>query len=47
MIALCIDGYFIESKNEIFFISFEDICLNARSYRDMLINQAKQYRKFE
>lgn len=47
MIALCIDGYFIESKNEIFFINFEDICLNAKSYRDMLINQAKQYRKFE
>ncbi|MBD62948.1 MAG: hypothetical protein CMD68_02585 [Gammaproteobacteria bacterium] len=47
MIALCIDGYFIKSKNEIFFISFEDICLNAKSYRDMLIKQAKQYRKFE
>tara|TARA_B100000214_G_scaffold198056_1_gene143347 strand:- start:631 stop:1368 length:738 start_codon:yes stop_codon:yes gene_type:complete len=47
MIALCIDGYYIKSKNKIFYISFEDICLNAKSYRDMLIAQAKQYRKFE
>lgn len=47
MIALCIDGYFIESKGEVFFINFEDICLNAKSYREMLISQAKQYRRFE
>ncbi len=47
MVALCIDGYFIESNNEIFYINFDEICLNAKSYRDMLIHQAKQYRKFE
>ena len=47
MIALCIDGYFIESRKKIFFISFKDICLNAKSYRDMLIVQARQYREFE
>ena len=47
MIALCVDGYFIESKGAIFYINFDDICLNAKSYRDMLISQAKQYRAFE
>lgn len=47
MIALCVDGYFIESGSEIFYINFDDICLNAKSYRDMLISQAKQYRAFE
>ena len=47
MIALCVDGYFIESKGVIFYINFDDICLNAKSYREMLISQAKQYRRFE
>tara|TARA_Y100001958_G_C21239017_1_gene566210 strand:+ start:2424 stop:3155 length:732 start_codon:yes stop_codon:yes gene_type:complete len=47
MIALCIDGYFVKSRGEIFFISFDEICLNPKSYRDMLISQANQYRKFE
>ena len=47
IIALCVDGYFIRSKGEIFYINFDDICLNAKSYREMLISQAKQYRKFE
>ena len=47
MVALCIDGYFIESDSEIFYINFDEICLNAKCYRDMLIHQAKQYRKFE
>ncbi len=47
MIALCVDGYFIESSGEIFYINFDDICLNAKSYREMLISQAKQYREFE
>ena len=35
----------IEGHN--FYINFDEICLNAKSYRDMLIHQAKQYRKFE
>ena len=47
MIALCIDGYFIKSRGKIFFISFDGICMNAKSYREMLIFQANQYRKFE
>ena len=47
IIALCVDGYFIRSKGEIFYINFDDICLNAKSYREMLIFQAKQYRRFE
>ena len=47
MIALCIDGYFIKSRGKIFFISFDGICINAKSYRKMLISQANQYRKFE
>ena len=47
MIALCVDGYFIKSRGKIFFISFDGICINAKSYREMLIFQANQYRKFE
>ena len=47
MISLCMDGYFIKSRGKIFFISFDGICMNAKSYREMLIFQANQYRKFE
>ena len=47
MIALCIDGYYVASKNKIFFIAFENACLNVKSYREMLVSQAKKYREFE
>jgi len=47
MIALCIDGYFIKSRRKIFFISFDEICVTPKSYRDRLIFQANQYREFE
>ena len=47
MIALSIDGYFTKSRNKIYFIEFKYVCLNAKGYRDMLIQQANKYRKFE
>jgi len=47
MFSLSIDGYYIKSKGEIYFISFEEICDNAKEYKDMLIKQANNYRDYE
>ena len=47
MFSLSIDGYYIKSKGEIYFISFEEICENAKEYKDMLIKQANNYRDYE
>tara|TARA_B100000579_G_scaffold137036_1_gene111146 strand:- start:1849 stop:2070 length:222 start_codon:yes stop_codon:yes gene_type:complete len=47
MLSLSIDGYYIKSKEEIYFISFEEICSNAKEYKDMLVKQANDYRDYE
>ena len=47
MFSLSIDGYYIKSKGEIYFISFEEICDDAKEYKDMLIKQANNYRDYE
>ena len=47
MFALSIDGYFVKSKDEIYFISFEKVCKNAKEYKDILVEQANQYRSYE
>ena len=47
MFALSIDGYFVKSKNIIYFISFERVCKNAKEYKDILVEQANQYRSYE
>ena len=47
MFSLSIDGYYIKSKGKIYFISFEEICNNAKEYKDMLIKQANNYRDYE
>ena len=47
MFSLSIDGYYVRSKDEIFFISFKEICLNAKQYKDALVEQAQEYRNFE
>ena len=47
MFSLSIDGYYIRSNNEIYFISFKKICSNAKEYKDMLVKQSNDYRKYE
>ena len=47
MFALSIDGYFVKSKDIIYFISFERVCKNAKEYKDILVEQANQYRSYE
>ena len=47
MLSLSIDGYYIKSIEEIYFISFEEICINAKEYKDMLVKQANDYRAYE
>ena len=47
MFALTIDGYYLRSKDKIFFITFDQICNNAKQYKEMLVSQAKEYRSFE
>ena len=47
MLSLSIDGYYIKSNEEIYFISFEEICSNAKEYKDMLVKQANDYRAYE
>jgi putative heme iron utilization protein len=47
MFALSIDGYFVKSEDKIYFISFERVCKNAKDYKDILVEQANQYRSYE
>ena len=47
MIALSIDGYYVESKEDIYFISFEAPVFKPLDYRKALVKQAKDYRSFE
>ena len=47
MFALTIDGYYLRSEDKIYFIAFDEICINAKEYKDKLVNQAKEYRSFE
>jgi len=47
MIALTIDGYYISSKENIYFINFDKPILKALDYRKILVKQAKEYRSYE
>ena len=47
MLFLTIDGYYVKSKQNLFFIFFEEPVLNMKNYREALVNQAKKYRSFE
>ena len=47
MIALTIDGYYVKSKEKIYFISFDTPVFKALDYRKTLVKQAKDYRSFE
>ena len=47
MIALTIDGYYISSKENIYFINFDKPIYKALDYRKILVKQAKEYRSYE
>ena len=47
MECLTIDGYYVKSKQNLFFVSFEEPVLIMKNYREALVNQAKKYRSFE
>ena len=47
MIALSVDGYYVESNEDIYFISFEAPVFKPLDYRKVLVKQAKDYRSFE
>jgi len=47
MIALTIDGYYISSKENIYFINFDKPVYKALDYRKILVKQAKEYRSYE
>ena len=47
MIALTIDGYYISSKENIYFINFDKPVYKALDYRKILVKQAKDYRSYE
>ena len=47
MIALSTDGYYALSQNKHYFIAFQRPCYTEKAIRDILIEQANAYRKFE
>ena len=47
MLRLTTDGYYVSSKNKIYFIDFNLPCFTVKQYRDKLVEQAKEYRDFE
>ena len=47
MIALTIDGYYISSKENIYFINFDAPVFKPIDYRKVLVKQAKEYRSYE
>ena len=47
MLRLTMDGYYVSSKNKIYFLDFSLPCFTVKQYRDKLVEQAKEYRDFE
>jgi len=47
MVGLSIDGYYLKSRDNIFFIGFEEPCFTSKDYRSVLIDLSKQYRSYE
>lgn len=41
------DGYYVTSKNKIYFIDFNLPFFTVKEYREKLVEQAKEYRDFE
>ena len=47
MIFLTVDGYYVESNSQIYFIKFSYPVYTSKEYKDILVSQAKEYRSFE
>jgi putative heme iron utilization protein len=47
MVELRIDGYFVVSCGQQYFLTFEKSCDKAEEYKLELVNNAKRYREFE
>jgi len=47
MVELRIDGYFVVSNGQQYFLTFEKPCNNAEEYKLELVKNAKKYREFE
>ena len=47
MFELRIDGYFVVSNGQQYFLTFEKSCNNAEEYKLELVKNAKKYREFE
>ena len=47
MNSLELNGYYVLSCNQLYFIKFEKTCNTTSEYKDELIYQAKKYRSFE
>ena len=47
MSFISIDGYYVKSENNFYFIQFSHPCLTMTEFKDTLINLAKKYRSFE
>ena len=47
MKSLELNGYYVLSSNQLYFIKFEKTCNTTSEYKNELIYQAKKYRNFE
>ena len=47
MKSLALNGYYVLSSNQLYFIKFEKTCNTSSEYKNELIYQAKKYKKFE
>ena len=47
MLGLSIDGYYVRSSEDIFFINFDYPVFTSKEYRNILIELSKKYRPFE
>ena len=47
MIFLTVDGYYVESNSQIYFIKFPYPVYTSKEYKNILVSQAKEYRSHE
>ena len=47
MSKLEVNGYYVKSKNELYFLEFKKSCKSLDQYKTELIRNAKKYRKYE
>lgn len=47
MLGLSIDGYYVKSKEDVFFINFDYPVFTSKEYRNILIELSKKYRSYE